>query len=358
MASPYLSFVAASRNDDHGGRLLERMQIFIDALAGQCATHQLSAELVLVEWNPPGDRPPLGEALRWPAIDQLSIRLITVGAEEHGRFAHSSQLPFFQMIAKNVGIRRAKGKFVLATNVDVLFSDELVAFLGSGKLQPERMYRIDRYDVDEDVPVDAKTIEQLAYCKAHVIRVNSRMATVDLRTGERHGAPSTWLVPLRVAVLVRKKLGQGYMDKLRRFVPSYLLRRVPPVLDLHTNACGDFTLLSRESWAEVRGYPELEMFSMHLDSLLCYIAHYSGMTETVLEEPMRIYHIEHHSGWSPEVEKSQVLDRRLDSAGVPRLSDDELARWAREMYDTGIPKSFNDDDWGMREADLPEARLA
>src|SRR5262249_10127703 len=53
-------------------------------------------------------------------------------------------------------------------------------------------------------------------------------------------------------------------------------------LRLHTNACGDFTLMSREAWETVRGYPELEMFSMHIDSLLLYQAHWRGVREAYL----------------------------------------------------------------------------
>ena len=45
----------------------------------------------------------------------------------HRRLKYADRLPLFQMIAKNVGIRRAKGQFVLATNIDILFSDELIA---------------------------------------------------------------------------------------------------------------------------------------------------------------------------------------------------------------------------------------
>ena len=65
-ANPALSIVATSRNDDHGGNLLGRMQTFVDGFAEQCRRHDLAAELVLVEWNPLPDRPPLAEALRWP----------------------------------------------------------------------------------------------------------------------------------------------------------------------------------------------------------------------------------------------------------------------------------------------------
>src|SRR5688500_10937699 len=63
----HLSVVATSRNDNHGGFLTHRMQHFVDGLAAQCARHGLRAELILVEWNPPADRVPLAEELRWPA---------------------------------------------------------------------------------------------------------------------------------------------------------------------------------------------------------------------------------------------------------------------------------------------------
>ncbi len=63
----HLSIVVASRNDDQGGRLLHRMQHFLDGLVAQCCRHGLSAELIFVEWNPPLDRPRVKEVLRWPA---------------------------------------------------------------------------------------------------------------------------------------------------------------------------------------------------------------------------------------------------------------------------------------------------
>ena len=50
---PYLSVVATSRNDDHGGDPLRRTQIFMDAFFEQCGAHKLRAELIIVDWNPP-----------------------------------------------------------------------------------------------------------------------------------------------------------------------------------------------------------------------------------------------------------------------------------------------------------------
>ena len=58
-AAPYLSVVAASRNDDHGGDPLIRTQIFINNFARQCEKYRLSAELIIVDWNPVIDRPGL-----------------------------------------------------------------------------------------------------------------------------------------------------------------------------------------------------------------------------------------------------------------------------------------------------------
>src|SRR4051812_27398897 len=97
---PYLSVVATARNDDHGGRLLYRMQLFVDGLIAQCNRYGLDAELVLVEWNPPTDRARLVEALRWPATSgRLTVRIIEVPSDVHARLRHSERLPLFQMIA-------------------------------------------------------------------------------------------------------------------------------------------------------------------------------------------------------------------------------------------------------------------
>lgn len=178
---PLLSVVATSRNDDHGASLLRRMQIFTDALIAQCQRHKLSCELILVEWNPPADRPRFIHALRWPRDPSpCRVRIIEVPEERHLRVRHGAALPLFQMIAKNVGIRRARGRFVLATNIDILFNDALIEYIVAGNLRPGRMYRIDRHDVETHVPVDAPVEEQLRYCETHLIRVNSADGTFDV----------------------------------------------------------------------------------------------------------------------------------------------------------------------------------
>jgi hypothetical protein len=178
---PYLSVVVTARNDDHGGNLLGRMQAFVNGWIGQAGRYRIPSELIVVEWNPPPGRPRLREALHWPRdCGPCEIRFIEVPPELHRRYAHADALALYQMIAKNAGIRRARGRFVLATNIDILFSSELAAFIAEQRLQPGRMYRIDRHDAMSDVPVDAPVEEQLAYCRTHLIRLNTREGTFSV----------------------------------------------------------------------------------------------------------------------------------------------------------------------------------
>ena len=178
---PYLSIVVTARNDDHGGNLIGRMQAFVNAWIGQAKRHQLSSELIVVDWNPPPDRPPLIDALQWPAdTGPCQVRFIQVPPEIHRTYRHAEALPLYQMIAKNVAMRRSRGRFILATNIDIIFSDELVRFLAEERLLPGRMYRMDRLDVMADVPVDGTVDEQLEYCASHIIRVCAREGYFEL----------------------------------------------------------------------------------------------------------------------------------------------------------------------------------
>ena len=172
--APYLSVVVTSRNDDHGGDPLKRLQAFVNCFDAQCRRTGLDAEIIIVEWNPPEDKPRLQTLVKWPSPCVCTYRFITVPPELHGTLEYSDVLPLFQMIAKNVGIRRARGRFVLVTNIDIVFSNELVEYLASGRLEPGLLYRVDRHDIQPDLPVHAPLDEQIAYCETHRLRIHTR----------------------------------------------------------------------------------------------------------------------------------------------------------------------------------------
>ncbi|MFB3786090.1 MAG: hypothetical protein ACE15F_06935 [bacterium] len=329
----YLSIVATSRNDDHGGNMLRRMQIFISGWLEQCRRHALPAELILVEWNPPEDRPRLRDALQWPDDPgPCAVRIIEVPHAVHRRIPHAENLPLFQMIAKNVGIRRAQGEFVLATNIDLLFSDELMDFFARRKLESGKYYRINRYDVRPDIPRDAPLDEQFTYCRQNIIRVCQRDGCFDPNAGEY------------AQYVYRKQFYEVYNSGETRI-------RIP----LFTNACGDFTLMARQHWFDIRGYAERAIFSFHLDSLLLYSAFHSGLEEVELRDPLRVYHIEHEAGYTPE--KRLQMDQDLEMKKIPRISNEQLNWMAVQMRLENRPIIFNHADWGYQGAEFPETRI-
>ena len=122
----------------------------------------------------------------------------------------------------------------------------------------------------------------------------------------------------------------------------------------HLNAPGDFTLMSDEDWSKIRGYPELEMFSLHIDSLLIYLAHYHGIQEIILQEPNKLFHIEHAlgSGSTPGT-GARILQERLKQKKVTSLRYRDLIRFV-EMIRCIPDYSYNNPDWGLNQHQLAE----
>jgi hypothetical protein len=115
--------------------------------------------------------------------------------------------------------------------------------------------------------------------------------------------------------------------------------------------------MARDHWFDVRGYPEFDMYSFNIDSVLCYAAHYGGAREETLTEPMRIYHIEHGlgSGWTPEGQAK--LFERLRAKGVAWFDYHELVACAVQMRKLNSPMIFNRENWGLAGVELPETLL-
>jgi len=420
-SDPYFSVVASSRNDDHGDNLRPRMQMFVDGLAAQANRHRLQTELIVVEWNPPCGRPPLSDVLRWPPRSEFfSARIVTVPHDLHAKFEHAQKLPLFQMIAKNVGIRRARGRFVLATNIDILFSDAV--FHRFSELKPGLIYRCDRYDVPTEAAM--RSLDEIfAFCRQNAFRINARGRTLVRLGGNwrvvghaglaaacraridactlrlrrefvrrRAQLKLIWIMP----GVIRRVLKDAFAEDrgFRRFdkiffdrVALVLARQAVRCLTwparginrtagrlegwfssikrdrdrtLHTNACGDFTLMAREDWFRLRGYPEWPIFSWHIDSVILHQARANGMREIDWPTGAHVYHIEHGHGSGYTPEGAEKLFARLDSLGVPYLSWPEFKVMADEMYDAKrLLKAvvFNEDNWGLADVVLPETEL-
>ncbi|MFC1908574.1 hypothetical protein ACFLXD_01700 [Chloroflexota bacterium] len=342
---PYLSIIIPSRNDDHGGNMLQRMQVSLRGRLEQLEKHRMESELILVDWNPPTDKPSLRDVIKWPErLRYCTIRVIVVPPSVHQRYEHWDKTPMNVIVAINCGIRRARGQFILPGAIDLLYSDEFMSYIAARNLKDGERYRIDRYDVDRNVVQFDTLEEQLAYSKTNVIMVNSHTPPAPRRWWRRSNLPN-----------------------------------------LHTRACGDFQLMSRENWHLLRGYREADIPSAYADSLLSYASYAAGVTEVVLNEPLRLYHIDHDGKFNDAIQENRLpfenwlsppfLPIRLKNKimalyrmfliltgykfkssehGIPTLHCIEYLKIARDMVAGKRPYIFNDENWGLGQETLEE----
>lgn len=336
---PYISIVVTSRNDDHSYNMGDRMRLCINGIIEQMEKYEIPSELLFVEWLPSSNKPLIRDVYEWPKqLKYCNIRVIVVPPSEVGEYEWSDDYSYRDLTPWNVGIRRARGEFILSTVIDVIFSNDLVRFISQKKLDKNKMYRIDRMDVDRDVTNLDSLDEQLRYCERRVI--------------DRHS-------PYSFALFLKNKIFK---------------KRLPV---LHNYAPGDFMLFSRERWNLIRGFPE--GVNPGADNILLYMAHLSGAEECVLRDPIRLYHMDHNSAWQKPSYvflrrffnklgfpyKVSGMIARVGSKFIPSKSYLEKNRYRtlkrREVYKLMLDMVegrrsyiYNDEKWGLGESNLEE----
>lgn len=345
MATPYISFVVWTRNDDYVDDQLRRQQASLDVLMEQMDHHQLASEIIIVEWNPPADRPSLMAALSIPSSTRsVSVRFITAPPDYHRKYAYWDKRGIHSSVAINVGIRRARGRFVLPRGQDVFYSEALTKFLSETSLSPDCVYRCSRYDVDPGV-LDAVT----------------------------KGAPSFLDVCAENVVL--------HHD-------SDWCADLPDVPNLHMGSPGDFLLMSSERWHVIRGFRESsDVCSLDDDNLVLHAAHGSGAKQVLLDDECRVYKPAHDSisrirlgqVYSPLLLLARDVARLMapkrlrhrfcEAFNVPKRTVRDLdgavfdsfersflpiaRRWAKGIG----PFHLNEPDWGLAGASLHETTV-
>jgi hypothetical protein len=230
-----LEIVLSGRNDNYGGDDFHERMLTVAAFNHARLTDAgVPHRFTLVEWNPPEGREPL--------IDRLRERLPwwhrswIVSRAWHQWYQENPRLQFMEFFAKNAGIRRATGDWILTTNSDVFLGRAIVARLAEDRLVPGTLYRASRLDLDRAMP--------------------------------RHDV--TW-------------------DRLED--PRHLLRRFDPEPPYMNEAAGDFLLLDRDSYHRIGGFNERVRFTkIHKDGQFCFQAHHHGLA---IELMGPVYHIDH-----------------------------------------------------------------
>ena len=147
-ATPYVSFVTYGRNDAYTPSYVRRVNRAMACLARQLESAGIDGEIIIADWNPPAGRPHLIDILDVPSrLRHVSIRGIVVEPEHHLAFAGAAERAIHAGEAANVGLRRARGRFVTPKASDTFFSPQAIAMLARRDLDEGTMYRIDRHDI-------------------------------------------------------------------------------------------------------------------------------------------------------------------------------------------------------------------
>ena len=139
-----ISIVLCGKNDNYGGYFDERLYLTLKYNIKEFKKRGIETEIVFVEWNPIPDIPLLSTKLEKKF---KNIKCFVINADEHlrirGPHTHMSFLEFF---AKNVGIRRATGDYILCTNADVFYGKKALDAMAE-PLDDNTFYRVERNDI-------------------------------------------------------------------------------------------------------------------------------------------------------------------------------------------------------------------
>lgn len=314
MPKPKISFVVTARNDDYGSNWTNRINAFIKVLIYQSNRVSLPCELVFVEYNPPADKKHIFEELTIADNRFLQVRFVTVPAEFHQKLPDHEKVTVCEFIGKNIGARRAKGEWIVATNPDTLYGDELFDFLASDKLDKSCFYRINRRDLSTNFIDPALSAGQiLLHADKNVIKIlyNDKTSYVSYRE---------WL-----STFIHGRTRKTFMQ-----CPLFNVFRQIKTDEsvIHQNAAGDFLLVHRDAFDKANGYDERTVGSGVLDSYILYMLYCQGYSQKIVDAPL--YHIYHHH------------------KGVVYLaSHAKLMEDAKKMLETKIPYKQPNPDWGF-----------
>lgn len=300
--APFLSIVLTGRNDNFGGDFNDRFFRALRFNHQRLSEAGVAHEFVFVEWAPIAGKPYLADLTREaiPELPRESFVVYIVDARYHEAYSLNPRLKFLEFIAKNVGIRRSRGLFVLTTNTDVYLGRGIVELLAAGTLEPAKLYRAARTD----------------------LRLGADLTHVDWDLLE---------------------------DPRNRVAVNEI---TPP---LYTNASGDFLLMDRLSYCRIRGFNEVyRVAKIHLDGNFCAKAYANGYELVDVGQP--IYHLNHvgsfnvtrgvyeerpheapwgHNRWKWFVTYENPEDWGLERAPATRL--DPQTTWLEFSWDAVPP---------------------
>jgi len=328
ISEPYLSLVLTGRNDNYGGDFRSRLQRCITNTFEQLVQHEISSELIFVNYNPVEENAPIQNFIDWPlSTNNVRIRIITISNEIHKKLVADGSrknVPVLEYLGKNAGIKRAKGQFILSMNPDIILPSELVSLLK--KLRKDTYYRTDRIDFEGELNAEHQLLR--IFLKGHDYPLFSLKEVGRLRL--KNAFENAWeLFTPKISWILNRFSNPVFYDNISN--------------RYHCNVSGDFMLMHRNHWHTLNGHNEQAFMALHVDSLMVIQAAFLPLKEKVLHSP--IFHQEH----------TRRYDANLDNPEFKQAWDVYRTESA-EMEQSAKAKIYNDADWGLSKFDLPEIK--
>jgi hypothetical protein len=315
--------------------------------------HRVSLELVLVDWatDTGSGRLPLaqvfanregGEGIHLCSdtslqpLTSIELRIITVPSSFALKIPNPFNLTMLEHHAKNIGLRRARGRWLLVNNPDTLPSPDILPFLLKANHQwpssSSAFYRAHR------MALALSPTTALAPTLSADLRVSrlQRMLESSLVTnsanvyrddgsadweGDVFDSDSVgWDYPI---ILNDDSCLDGPPDLNLTFSNSStldeVLLRLGPSRQLYSMASGDFLMMSRQAMHAVGGYVQVAQ-NWNMDSFMLCQAVGTGLHQVILSLPCAVIHQYHprthyYSSFSKQI-YTEFSDNIVTHSGV------------------------------------------
>ena len=291
-----VSVIVYGRNDGHGYNMHKRVAISLNCIAEKL-DHE-DDEIIFVDWNSPEHLPTLIEDI----FDTLTtkaqgrIRTFRVRSSIHDELSPAdSKRPTIEPFARNVGIRRSnpKNNWILNTNTDMVFLSQVGSLSTLISQLPKGFYNAYRYEIPE-----------------YLWNSTSRLHSAE------------------------------FIDKLHNWSTSArLTRKVFLQREDHKvpDGPGDFQLAPRETFFELKGFPESMRYGWHVDSAMSQLLVGKLGFPIILEENQlegfHCNHLRHLTHFHTSNEKQNEYEYGDEVV----LSDDNWGLIDREIQEVSVP---------------------
>lgn len=212
-----ITAVICSRNDNYGGNLNGRATFCLNSMV------ETFDEIFYIDWNSP-TQSLLYEI--WPNLLKTGkikhIQITPEVAEVMTKYDPDAQ-KCCEVLARNIGLRRASGDWIVSTNIDIIAPKrELIEERIQNQLSKNTFYTISRRSVELEklVPIGYLNVKEV------------REYLYTTITEERR-----------------------YFEKVREGDDYSII-----------NCCGDFQIAHRDIWNEIRGFEEHLIYPLFADT--------------------------------------------------------------------------------------------